>query len=184
MNILISLSSFGQSGFEPMNILEQNGFEIILYPYERKLAEDEVIEIASDCIGIVTGVEPLNKTVMDALPNLRCISRVGVGMDSVDLGYAKEKVITVVNTPDGPKRSVAEMTIAMTFSLLRKSPQADDYIKNNRHIFPTMPETNAISEALNKALNSEVNNNSDIEIEGLSKCTLDSCFGKIANLIL
>ena len=50
-------------------------------------------------------------------------------MDSVDLEYAKEKNISVLNTPDGPTRSVAEMSIAMTFTLLRKISQADANLK-------------------------------------------------------
>ncbi len=128
--VLTSPSSMGQVGRQPFDLLEQNGYEIINNPYGRKLTESEVIELASDCIGIVAGVEPLTPKVMDALPNLKCISRVGVGMDSVDLEYAEKKGITVVNTPDGPTRSVAEMSVAMTFSILRKIPQADANIKN------------------------------------------------------
>jgi D-3-phosphoglycerate dehydrogenase / 2-oxoglutarate reductase len=127
--ILTSPSSFGQISKQPFDIIKQNGYENINNPFGRKLTEEEVIELAKDCIGIVAGVEPLTKHVMNALPNLKCISRVGVGMDSVDLDYAKQKGIVVVNTPDGPTRSVAEMSIAMTFSLLRKIPQADANIK-------------------------------------------------------
>jgi D-3-phosphoglycerate dehydrogenase len=67
---------------------------------------------------------------MDALPQLKVISRVGIGMDSVDLEYAKEKGIIVTNTPDGPTRAVAELTLAMTLSLLRRIPQADAALKN------------------------------------------------------
>lgn len=115
----------GQCGSEPFDLLRENGYEIINNPYGRKLTEDEVIDLAKDCIGIVAGVEPLTARVMDALPNLKCISRVGVGMDSVDQDYAKQKGIIVVNTPDGPTRGVAELTLAMTLSLLRKIPQAD-----------------------------------------------------------
>ena len=127
--ILTSPSSFGQISREPFEILEKNGFTVVNNPYGRKLTEDEVIAIASDCVGIVAGVEPLTARVIDALPKLRCISRVGVGMDSVDLEYAKRKGIAVINTPDGPTRSVAEMTIALTFAMLRRIPQADTNIK-------------------------------------------------------
>ncbi len=123
--VLTSPSSMGQCGSDPFDILQNNGYEIINNPYGRKLTEDEVIDLAKDCIGIVAGVEPLTARVMDALPNLKCISRVGVGMDSVDQDYAKQKGIIVVNTPDGPTRGVAELTLAMTLSLLRKIPQAD-----------------------------------------------------------
>lgn len=115
----------GQCGSEPFDLLRDNGYEIINNPYGRKLTEDEVIDIAKDCIGIVAGVEPLTARVMDALPKLKCISRVGVGMDNVDIEYAKQKGIIVCNTPEGPTRGVAELTLAMTMSLLRRIPQAD-----------------------------------------------------------
>lgn len=129
MKILVSPSSFGQCGEEPLKILKQNGYEVINNPYGRKLTEEEVIVLASDAVGIVAGVEPLTKKVMDNLPSLKCISRVGVGMDSVDIDYAKQKGIIVVNTPDGPTRSVAELTIALTMDLLRGVSHADANIK-------------------------------------------------------
>jgi len=132
MKILLSPSSFGKIGNNPLEILKQNGFEAINNPYGRKLSEEEVIDLATDCVGIVAGVEPLTARVMDALPKLKCISRVGVGMDSVDLEYARQKGITVVNTPDGPTRAVAEFTLAMTMSLLRRIPQANANLKQKK----------------------------------------------------
>jgi len=128
--VLASPSSIGQVGGEPFDLLIANYYQIIKNPYGRKLTEDEVIELGKDCIGIVAGVEPLTKKVMDALPYLKCISRVGAGIDNVDLAYAKQKGIIVANTPDGPTRAVAELTIAMTLSLLRKIPQADAAMKS------------------------------------------------------
>lgn len=130
--ILTSPSSMGEVGPQPFDILKENGFEIINNPYGRKLTEEEVIELAKGCVGIVAGVEPLTSRVMDALPDLKCISRVGVGMDNVDIEYAKKKGIVVVNTPDGPTRGVAELTLGMTLSLLRRIPQADAAIKNKQ----------------------------------------------------
>lgn len=128
--VLTSPSSMGEVSPLPFEILKENGYEVINNPYGRKLTEDEVIALAGDCIGIVAGVEPLTPKVMDALPKLKCISRVGVGMDNVDLEYAKQKGIIVVNTPDGPTRGVVELTLAMTMALLRKIPQADAALKN------------------------------------------------------
>ncbi len=130
--ILTSPSSMGEVGSQPFDILKEYGYEIINNPYGRKLTEDETIELAKDCIGIVAGVEPLTQRVMDALPQLRCISRVGVGTDNVDIEYAGEKGIFVLNTPDGPTRGVAELTLAMTMSLLRKIPQAHMDMKNGQ----------------------------------------------------
>lgn len=130
--VLTSPSSMGQCGSEPFDLLRANGYEIINNPYGRKLTEDEVIDLAKDCVGIIAGVEPLTARVIDALPKLKCISRVGVGMDNVDLEYAKQKGVLVCNTPDGPTRSVAELTLAMTMSLLRRIPQADANLKQHR----------------------------------------------------
>ena len=122
--ILASPSSFGQVGNEPIQLLKDEGYEIIPNPFGRKLTEAEVIELATGCIGIVAGLEPLNKTVIDALPQLRCISRVGIGMDNVDLEYARLKGIAVTNTPDGPTLPVAEFTLGMALAMLRRIPQA------------------------------------------------------------
>lgn len=132
LKVLTSPSSMGQCGSEPFDLLKENGYEVINNPYGRKLTEDEVIELARDCVGIVAGVEPLTARVMDALPRLKCISRVGVGMDSVDIPYAENRGIKVINTPDGPTRGVAELTLAMTMSLLRRIPQADAALKQRK----------------------------------------------------
>ncbi len=132
MKVLTSPSSFGKISTEPIEILKSGGYEIIDNPFGRKLTEAEVVELAKDCVGIVAGLEPLTPKVMDALPMLKCISRVGIGMDNVDLEYAKSKSIIVTNTPDGPTRSVAEFTLAMTMSLLRKIPKSDADLKQKK----------------------------------------------------
>ena len=130
MKILLSPSSIGQISSAPLDLLTSNGYEIIINPYGRKLTSNEVVSLASDCIGIVAGLEPLDKTVLNKLPKLKCISRVGVGMDNIDIDYAEEKGIKIINTPDGPTRAVAELTLGLTMSLLRKIPSANNDIKN------------------------------------------------------
>ena len=130
MKVLASPSSIGQIDSKPFDILEKNGFTVVKNPFGRKLTEDETVNLAKDCIGIVAGVENLNKEVIDRLPMLQCISRVGVGMDSVDITYAQSKNIKVLNTPNGPTRAVAELTLGLTLSLLRKIPNAHYDLKN------------------------------------------------------
>jgi D-3-phosphoglycerate dehydrogenase / 2-oxoglutarate reductase len=130
MKVLASPSSIGQIASAPFDLLQKHGFEVVKNPYRRKLTEDETIELAKDCVGIVAGVESLNAKVIDALPNLKCISRVGIGMDSVDIPYAESKGIQVLNTPNGPTRAVAELTLGLTMSLLRKIPNAHYDLRN------------------------------------------------------
>ena len=66
---------------------------VVKNPFGRKLTEEETVNLSKGCVGIVAGVENLNQKLLTALPILKCISRVGVGMDSVDIPYAQSKGI-------------------------------------------------------------------------------------------
>jgi D-3-phosphoglycerate dehydrogenase len=68
---------------------------------------------------LIAGTEPITAAVMDAAPGLRLISRVGIGLDSVDLHAARERGISVSYTPEAPAPAVAELTVGLMLSLLR-----------------------------------------------------------------
>jgi len=72
---------------------------------------------------VIAGVEPYDRGVLEALPRLRCISRVGVGVDSIDLAAARERGVAVVNTPEPPTAAVAELALAMMLALCRNLPR-------------------------------------------------------------
>ena len=74
---------------------------------------------------LIAGTEPITAAVMDRAPRLRLISRVGIGLDSVDLQAARARNILVSYTPDAPAPAVAEMTMGLILSLLRSLAQAD-----------------------------------------------------------
>jgi D-3-phosphoglycerate dehydrogenase len=65
---------------------------------------------------------------------LKIVGRAGVGLDNIDLQAAKEKGITVLNTPSAPTTSVAELTVGLMLCLLRKIPFADHSLKEGRWI--------------------------------------------------
>ena len=67
----------------------------------------------------VRSATKVRKDVIDACPNLKLIGRGGVGMDNIDVEYAKSKGISVVNTPAASSLSVAELVFAHLFSLVR-----------------------------------------------------------------
>ena len=130
--ILISPTTFGTCGKQPLELLEKENCEVILNPFGRKMTPDEVIKLGKNCIGIVAGDEPLNATVLESLSSLRCISRCGIGMDNVDLEKAKELGIGVRNTPDEPTRAVAELTVGVIFDVLRNISYCDREIREGR----------------------------------------------------
>jgi D-3-phosphoglycerate dehydrogenase len=65
---------------------------------------------------------------------LKIVGRAGVGLDNIDLQAAKERGVTVLNTPSAPTTSVAELTIGLMLCLLRKIPFADRSMKEGRWI--------------------------------------------------
>ena len=129
--ILTSVSSFAQLSTKPLELLNERGYEVTLNPYGRKLNQNELIELARSCVGIVAGLEDYSAEIIDSLPKLKCISRVGIGIDSIDIDYANSKGVIVKNTPDGPTRSVAELTLGLCLSMIRKIPNADRNIRDN-----------------------------------------------------
>jgi len=117
--IAVTTSSFGVHDDSVLSPLEQQGYEIVLNSTGRKLKLEETLEVCAGCIGILAGTEDYDRTVLEDLPDLRVISRVGSGMDNVDLSAAKDLGISVVNTPYGPTAAVAELTVGLILDMLR-----------------------------------------------------------------
>jgi len=118
-NVLITTVPFGDKNRLPLDLLEKNGAEYVINPRNKKLTEDELCELVGDVEVLIAGTEPITEKVMSCAPNLKLISRVGIGLDSVDLLAAKKKNILVSYTPDAPAPAVAELTIGLMLSTLR-----------------------------------------------------------------
>lgn len=127
---LISTSGFDMDS-ELLVGLDSAGWIAHRNPYGRKLTEEEVTGLLSDlkAEAIVAGVEPLTAAVFDANPQLRVISRVGIGLDNIDMDAARKRGIIIRSTPDAPSQAVAELTIGLIFSVLRGIPTAHQAIR-------------------------------------------------------
>ena len=79
----------------------------------------------SDADGVIAGTEPLDASVLEQAGRLRVISRVGVGLDNVDLVAARRLGIAVRNTPDAVTDAAAELTLAGMLGVLRHVSQMD-----------------------------------------------------------
>ena len=130
MQVLISTSSFNLDNFAQLSDLKNAGVEVKLNPFAARLTEGQVIELlGTDTVGLIAGLEPLTKNVLQSAKSLKVIARVGTGLDSVDLAAAKQLGITVLNTPDAPTKAVAELTLAHILGLIRNVSQADRQIR-------------------------------------------------------
>lgn len=125
VDIFVTLSTFAEYSEEPLRLLQQSGFKFRTNPYGRRIKPAEVLELGRSCRGLVAGVEPYTAETFAELPELRCISRCGVGIDSINLVEAERRGIAVLNTPDEPIIAVAELTLAMTLALLRQLPKVN-----------------------------------------------------------
>jgi D-3-phosphoglycerate dehydrogenase / 2-oxoglutarate reductase len=99
-------------------ILEQAGITVIT----TKVPQDNLVDfINSEGIVALTvrSATKVRKDTIDACPNLKLIGRGGVGMDNIDVDYARSKGIDVINTPAASSYSVAELVIAHLFSMTR-----------------------------------------------------------------
>lgn len=127
MKILITTSSFETK--EALEKLQSRGFEVVLNPHKRKVTAEELRELLPGVVGLIAGTEKIDS---DAMKNfqLKVISRVGAGIDSIDLEAAKELGIIVKNTPDAPTCAVAELTLGGILALLRHIPQMNHCLHN------------------------------------------------------
>lgn len=117
--VLITTVPFGDKNRLPIELLEAAGIEYLINPIGRKLKEAELAEMVTDFDVLIAGTEPITDMVMSRASRLKLISRVGIGLDSVDLLAAERRGIRVSYTPDAPAPAVAELTIGLMLSLLR-----------------------------------------------------------------
>lgn len=125
MKVGASIRSFGKANAGPLRRLTEHGFEVTLNPHGRVLTREEVVELLRDKVALLAGTEPLDEWVFARLPGLRVISRVGAGLDNVDLEAARRRRIQVFNTPEAASRAVAELALGLMLALLRSIPAAD-----------------------------------------------------------
>jgi D-3-phosphoglycerate dehydrogenase / 2-oxoglutarate reductase len=125
VEILVTLSTFGAGSEEPRRLLRQSGFAFKINDSGKRMDPADIVAQGHDCLSLIAGVEKYSAETLAQLPALRCISRCGAGIDSIDLAAAKMRGIAVLNTPDEPTGAVAELTLTMILALLRQLPKVD-----------------------------------------------------------
>lgn len=97
-------------------MLEAAGFEV----HTDKIAQDDLpAELPKYDVICVRSATKVRKALIDQCPNLKIIARGGVGLDNIDVDYARSKGIQVINTPAASSESVAELVFAHLFGLVR-----------------------------------------------------------------
>ncbi len=119
LKVLVTTVPFGETNKLPLELMENISVDVTINPLNRKLTEIELSDLIEEFDILVAGTEPITKKVLQKATRLKLISRVGIGVDNVDLNEAKKRNILVAYTPDAPAPAVAELTIGLMLSLLR-----------------------------------------------------------------
>jgi D-3-phosphoglycerate dehydrogenase len=111
-------------------MLIKQGFQCDLF-YDKPA--DELKRLIPQYDGIVLRSKfKITKEIIDSAPNLKCIARVGAGMENIDVAYATQKNITCVNSPEGNRDAVAEHALGMLLCLFNNITKANSEIRNGK----------------------------------------------------
>ncbi len=99
-------------------ILEKAGFTVITDKVEQENLANEINDKGYVALTVRSATK-VRKNIIDACPNLKVIGRGGVGMDNIDVDYARSKGLQVINTPAASSNSVAELVFAHLFNAVR-----------------------------------------------------------------
>jgi len=115
-----------------INQLEKNGFNVITDKVEQsdliEYINNENIEVI-----LVRSATQVRKDIIDQCSSIKIIGRGGVGMDNIDVEYAKSKGIHVINTPAASSQSVAELVMAHLFNISRFVYDSNREMPGNGH---------------------------------------------------
>lgn len=98
---------------------------------DKTLKNKELLNFIGDAQRIIIGLEIINKSIINKLPNLKTIVKYGVGLDKIDLNYLKKKNIKLIHFPGFNKRSVSELVLSFMLSKSRNLYGHFNETKNN-----------------------------------------------------
>ena len=117
----VLLTSFWlEPGDEVDQLLQEAGCETVFNRWHGDRTEDEMIQILRGIDGAVASIDPFTPKVMDGAPQLKVISRTGVGYDAVDAPAAAERGIAVCITPGANNKAVADFAFSLILASARR----------------------------------------------------------------
>lgn len=125
---------------EGFNMLKDHGYSLIENNTDDAISPQELRDMGHDLHGAVVGMETWDAAGMDAHPNLRILSKCGVGVDKIDLNAAQERGILVSNTPGLNSNAVAEVAIGLIISIFRQLPLSQAATKSGQRTIFNGPE--------------------------------------------
>jgi len=132
--VFVATTTWGEDDPAVLKILSAAGMKVTVNPLRRRLSEEEIKDILKNGAydGLLAGLEPLTRNVLEQAKELKVISRVGVGLDNVDMAAAKKLGIKVFNTPGVLTDAVAELTLGLMLAVLRQITLCDRKMRDGQ----------------------------------------------------
>lgn len=112
---ILANDGISKSGIEA---LEKNGFEVIITKVAQNQLENYINEHNVDAI-LVRSTTQVRQELIEACPSLKLIGRAGVGLDNIDVEFAEDQGLHVINTPEASSSAVAELVFAHLLGMAR-----------------------------------------------------------------
>ena len=125
MKVLTTPRSYGRTDPALFRMLEEAGLEVVRNDTGGILTREAMMDLLSDCEGVIVGVDPLDAEVMAAAPRLRAIAKYGVGVDNIDLEAAKARGIKVSRTVGANAEAVADYAMTLMLAVARRAAAID-----------------------------------------------------------
>jgi len=115
---------------DALELLKNHGVECIVQKNPGPICLDDYADCLHEIEAVISGTESFwGAKEMDRMKNLKIISRFGIGYDNVDIEQATRRGIVCTNVPEGNRNAVAEFTIALLLSLMRRIPESNHTLK-------------------------------------------------------
>ena len=127
MKVINTSPSFARYSNHPVEVLNENGFEV------QSFAADVTLETLrphlADADALIVAFTEVDAALLDCAPKVKIVCKHGVGVDNIDLEATKARGIWVTNVPNANKHAVADFTFALLLSLARQIPQTNAQTK-------------------------------------------------------
>jgi D-3-phosphoglycerate dehydrogenase len=130
--LLVTPTSFGKTDGRLKTELEAQVGEVVYNPTGRPLTSTEVAHYLPGMDGYIAGLDVIDANALKSADRLKVIARYGVGVDNVDLAFARENGICVTNTPGANSVSVAELALGLMLALARQIPEAVEAVHQGK----------------------------------------------------
>lgn len=110
-------------------------FDVVGHPTEHGRTEEDMITILAEADAAVTLLsDPITRNVLEANPNLRCVSNFAVGYNNIDVEAARELGVVVTNTPGVLTEATADLTLALILAVTRRIVEGDDAVRTDGRV--------------------------------------------------